>query len=38
LGHGSVFGELGILNSKPRSATIVALEHTYFAILSKKDY
>jgi len=29
---------LGILNNKPRAATIVALENTYFAILSKKDY
>ena len=38
LGPGEIFGELGILNNQPRSATIVAIEETHFAILLKKDY
>jgi CRP-like cAMP-binding protein len=33
-----VFGELGILNRKPRTATIICLEDTQFASLDAKDY
>lgn len=35
---GYVFGELGILNKKVRSATVVCLEDCYFATLTVKKY
>lgn len=38
MGIGKIFGELGILKSKPRAATVVTLENTHFAVLLKKDY
>jgi len=38
LGSGLVFGDLGILTKKPRSATIVATEDTYFGYLAAVDY
>ena len=33
-----MFGDMGILNKKPRSATIVALEDTEFLLISEKFY
>ena len=36
--HGMAFGELALLNDKPRSATIITLEDTHFAILLKEDF
>lgn len=38
LSKGCVFGELGIINRKPRSATVICLQDTHFAILDAKDY
>ena len=35
---GRGFGELALMNSKPRAASIKALEDCSFATLSKKDY
>jgi len=35
---GSTFGELGILEGKPRSALIVCSADSEFAIMEKKDY
>ncbi|EAS03345.1 cyclic nucleotide-binding domain protein (macronuclear) [Tetrahymena thermophila SB210] len=37
-GDGLVFGELGILNKKPRAATIICLEDCYFGYLSSQNY
>jgi CRP-like cAMP-binding protein len=36
--NGQAFGELALINDKPRSATIVCLEDTHFAILEKDDF
>jgi CRP-like cAMP-binding protein len=36
--NGEAFGELALINNKPRSATIVCLEDTHFAILKKDDF
>ena len=36
--EGRGFGELALMNSKPRAASIKALEDWDFATLSKKDY
>ncbi|CAI2383669.1 unnamed protein product [Moneuplotes crassus] len=36
--NGAAFGELALLNDKPRSATIITLEDTHFAILEKVDF
>lgn len=33
-----MFGELGLLNNLPRSATIVAREDSEFAVLQGEDY
>jgi CRP-like cAMP-binding protein len=38
LAVGTVFGELGILNGRKRSATIAAMEDTYLAVLTARDY
>ena len=38
LQNGTGFGELALLNDKPRSATIVTLEDTHFAVLEKDDF
>lgn len=35
---GCVFGEFALAKNKPRSATVVCLENTHFAVLSKKDF
>jgi CRP-like cAMP-binding protein len=37
LAAGSVFGEMGVLDDAPRSATVVALEPTECALLSRWD-
>lgn len=36
--NGQAFGELALINDKPRSATIIWLEDTHFAILEKDDF
>lgn len=36
--NGMAFGELALLNDKPRSATIITLEDTHFAVLLKEDF
>jgi CRP-like cAMP-binding protein len=36
--NGQAFGELALINDKPRSATIICLEDTHFAILEKGDF
>lgn len=38
LNAGDQFGELALLNSKPRAATIMTSEDTSLAILSKKGF
>ena len=38
LGDGFSFGELALLNSKPRAATIVCLEDCHFATLNRQDF
>lgn len=38
LGEGEFFGELALLDGKPRSATVVALEETQAVALSRKDF
>lgn len=38
IGNGSGFGELALLNDKPRSATIITLVDTHFAVLEKEDF
>jgi hypothetical protein len=35
---GDHFGELGLLTRKPRKATVLCLEETYFIYLEKPDY
>jgi CRP-like cAMP-binding protein len=35
---GQSFGELALINSKPRAATIKCPSDTHFAVLSKLDY
>jgi CRP-like cAMP-binding protein len=37
-GSGYAFGELALMNDKPRSASVLALEETHLAILDKKDF
>jgi len=38
LGYGEIFGEMGILTEQPRSATVVAVEHTRCLELSAEDF
>ena len=38
LSDGDCFGELALINNKPRTATIVSQNLVYLAVLSKKDY
>jgi CRP-like cAMP-binding protein len=38
LGPGCSFGELALMNSKPRAATIRTIEDSVFATLDKEDY
>ena len=38
LTSGMSFGELALINNKPRSATIICNENCDFAILEKKDF
>ena len=38
LNDGKVFGDMGLLLNKPRSATILCLEDCHLAVLSKNDY
>lgn len=38
LNTGEAFGELALINNKPRSATIVCKENCYFAVLEKEYY
>jgi CRP-like cAMP-binding protein len=35
---GHSFGELALINNKPRAATIHCEEGCHFAVMSKKDY
>lgn len=38
LNKGSAFGELGLLNNRPRSATVVANEDCYLGVMNCIDY
>ena len=38
LGEGHSFGELGIIDNKPRRATVLCLKDCTFAIYSKTQY
>ena len=38
IGYGEIFGELGVLTDQPRSATIVAVEHTRCLEISPADF
>ncbi len=38
VGYGEIFGELGVLTEQPRSATVVAVEHTRCLALSPDDF
>jgi len=38
LGPGSVFGELSLLDGKPRSANVVAIEDTQLIMLRRSDF
>ena len=38
VGYGEIFGELGMLTDQPRSATVVAVEHTRCLVLAPKDF
>ncbi len=38
LSHGSSFGELALLENKPRAATIRCKEACYFAVLEKEEF
>jgi diguanylate cyclase (GGDEF)-like protein len=38
VGYGEIFGELGVLTDQPRSATIVAVEHTRCLEISPEDF
>ena len=38
LGPGKSFGELALINNVRRSATVVAVEDSTFAVIKKKDF
>ena len=38
LNAGSSFGELALIDNKPRSATIICMLNSYFAVLEKKHF
>jgi CRP/FNR family transcriptional regulator, cyclic AMP receptor protein len=38
MGPGSFFGEMGLIDDMPRSATVVAIEPTVCALLAKWDF
>lgn len=38
VGYGEIFGELGVLTKQPRSATVVAMEHTRCLALAPDDF
>ncbi len=38
MGEGECFGEMSLLNGKPRSATVIAVEATEVYILAKKEF
>ncbi len=38
MGNGQAFGELALISSKPRAATIKCLEDSEFAVMTKQDY
>lgn len=38
LGSGKSFGELALINNKPRAATIKCITPCHFAVMSKADY
>lgn len=38
LGEGSTFGELALLNSKPRAATVHCVDDCICGVLNKHDY
>jgi CRP-like cAMP-binding protein len=38
LQEGDSFGEMALLTSKPRAATIECIENCVFAIIEKNDY
>jgi CRP/FNR family transcriptional regulator, cyclic AMP receptor protein len=38
LGHGNFFGEMAILESAPRSASVITVEPCEFLLLSQKDF
>jgi CRP-like cAMP-binding protein len=37
-GPGGSFGELALINNKPRAATIKCISDANFAVLSRQDY
>jgi len=38
IGQGKYFGEMALLDDKPRGATIKCLSNTLFAVMTAKDY
>jgi len=38
LPKGRIFGEMGLLQNKPRAATIVAKDEVSLAVINKRDY
>lgn len=38
VGYGEIFGEMGVLTEQPRSATVVAVEHTRCLALAPDDF
>ena len=38
LGEGKSFGELSLISSKPRVATVKCLQNTHFAVLDHYDF
>ncbi|MBS4099174.1 MAG: Crp/Fnr family transcriptional regulator [Sulfuricella sp.] len=38
LGPGDYFGEMSLIDSQPRSATVVSMEPVHFAVITKSDF